>query len=111
MSKFTKDPGIDKVKDPAEQARFISQIFEELRSLLNNGLSLSDNFGGKIMSVTFSAANTDTAVTHGLGRVATQYIPLRLSANMVIYDGAAAATSTSTYLKSSAAGTISLWIF
>ncbi len=111
MSKITQDAGIDKIPDAKDQVRFISQFFDQLKQLLNGGLTFVDNFASKNVSVTFSAIATDTAVAHGLGRVPTGYLVIRKSASMVVYDGAAVWTASSIYLKSSATGTITVMVF
>ncbi len=111
MSKITDEPGVDKIKEPAEQIRFIATFLDSIKSLLNNGLGLVDNFAGKNVSATFSVANTDTALVHGLGRVPTGYIVSRRSASMNVYDGATAWTSNVIYLKSSATGTATIFVY
>jgi hypothetical protein len=110
MSKITQDSGVDKIQEPKEQIRFITQFFENVKQLINNGLSFADNFNTKILTLTFSATNTDTALVHGLGRAPVGYLILRRSANMVVY-GATANTSSIIYLKSSAAGTVTVSVF
>jgi hypothetical protein len=111
MSKLTADAGIDKITDDADKWRFISTFFAELKQLINNGLQFADNFNGKTLTLTFSASATDTALTHGLGRVPTGYIILKRSASMTVYDGSAAWTSQLMYLRASATGSVTVLVF
>lgn len=113
MSKLTYDPGVDKIpkEKTEEQMRFISQNFDQIKSIVNNGLLLADNFDGKILNMTFSSANTDTSAAHGLGRVPQGYLVLKRSASMIVYDGSTSWSSSSIFLKSSATGTISVLVY
>ena len=111
MSRITRDTGIDIVKEDGEKWRFLAQWLENLVQLLNNGLKFSDNFDAKIVSAVFTAANTDTAVTHGLGRVPSGYIITSSSASMSVYTGSIAWTSSTIYLRASAAGTAGVLVY
>ena len=111
MSKLTGDAGIDKIQEPKDQMRFISIFFDQIKMLINNGLQFADNFDSKILTLTFSAASTDTSLTHGLGRVPTGYVILKRSASMTVYDGSAAWTSNLIYLRASAAGSVTVLVF
>lgn len=110
MSKVTADSGIDKAS-AEDQPRLLSVFLDQVKTIINNGLQFVDNFSGKTLTLTFSAANTDTALTHGLGRVPTGYIIIKRSASMVVYDGSAAWTSQLIYLKASATGTVTVLVF
>lgn len=110
MSRITQDTGIDKT-EAKDQPKVISVIFEQIKKAINNGLTFSDNFDGKISEVSFTTADTNTSVSHGLGRVPSGYLVLNRSANMVVYDGSSAATSSTFYLRSSAQGTCSVLFF
>lgn len=111
MSRITRDTAIDGVKDDAEKWRFLVQWLEELVSIINNGLKFSDNFDSKIINVTFSAANTDTSVAHGLGRAPAGYLVTSLSASMVIYNGSVGSNGTNLILRSSATGSAGLIVY
>lgn len=92
-------------------ARFVDIVLDQITALVNGRLTFSDNFLQQTTSVTFSAANTDTTVPHSLGFLPNGYIVVGRSANMVIYDGATANTTTNLYLRSSATGSASIIIF
>lgn len=111
MSKVTQDTSVDRFTDPNESFRFCSQLFDQIVRLINGGLGLVDNFDGKMHTLTFSSANTDTALVHGLGRVPSGYLVVRRSANMTVYDGANAWTPANAYLRASSAGSITVFVF
>jgi hypothetical protein len=110
MSKVTAGVDFDKVPED-ELTRYLSIFGAAVLQAINGGLDFSTNFNGKIVSVTFSSANNDTAVSHGLGRAPVGYIPVRLGAAMTLYDGTMANTTSLLYLKSSATGSASVFIF
>jgi len=110
MSKVTQESKLTNTPEE-ERWNFQSQINDEVKTILNNGLTFTDNFAGKITTVTFSAANTDVAVAHGLGRVPTGYLIISSGASMSVYTGSSAWTSNLIYLRSSATGTVGVIVF
>lgn len=102
--KVTESTDMDKL-EPDQLPRFTQKALENIASILNNGVLFSDNFNAKTLTFTFSAANIETAVIHGLGRVPTGYIQVGSSAALTVYDGASANTSSLLYLRASALGT------
>lgn len=111
MSKITNESNIDRINDKEAQASYISKFLDQTKRVVNGGLSFADNFDCKILNITFTAANSDTSLTHGLGRVPEGYIVLRLSTNLMVYDGSIAATVNTISLKGSAIGTATLLLF
>ena len=110
MSKVTASTDFDRVK-PEDLPKFLSLFGEQVVQVLNNGLDFQSNFNCALISVTFSAANTDTAVSHGLGRVPTGYLIYSRSTAMDVYDGVTAWTSDTLYLRTSTTGTIGVIVF
>ncbi len=110
MSKFTSGVDIDRLQTEDEVKRWVSLAFDQLQSLINGGLSFSDNFNAKILSITISTANVDVASLHGLGRVPSGYIVLGSSAATSVYDGASANTSSILYLRASVAATVKVLV-
>ncbi len=111
MSKVTASSDIDNVK-PEEVARFVDIALQDIIATVNGKLDFAANFNAKEVTVIFTAANTDTAAVHGLGRVATRYILTSSNVALnVIYTGAAAGTSSTMYLKSSVVGTATILIY
>lgn len=92
-------------------SRFASRLFDELSSILNSGITFSENFNAKLVGVTFNASNTETTIAHGLPRIPSGYIVVQASAAMSVYDSGTANTDVNLYLKSSAAGNATLLIF
>ena len=85
----------------------------ELSKILNKGLDFSDNFNMQIKSVTTDGvANTESAITHTLGRVPSDFIVGSQDKAGTIYKGSSAWTATTIYIKGSAASiTAKLYIF
>lgn len=91
--------------------RFLTLFGEQVARALNNGLDFETNFNSKSVSITFSSANTDASVAHGLGRVPVGYIIIGLSAALTVYDGVGANTTTNLFLRASATGTARLLVY
>lgn len=94
-----------------DMPRWLTIFLSEVKRALNNGLNFSDNFDGRVLEVTFSAANSDQIVNTGLRRIPQNYIVINRSANMTVYNGNAASSVGTIYLRSSAVGTARLLIF
>lgn len=100
------------VSNLTELARLFSILVGELKTILNGGLFFSDNFNAKTVTVSFTAANSDTRIEHNLGRVPSGYLVTSLSAATIIYSGAQSTTEQYIFLRSSAApATVNLVIF
>ncbi len=86
---------------------------QSLAKLLNNGIKFADNFNMQIQSVTTDGVvGTETAVTHTLGRVPSDFFPGSQDKAGTIYKGTTAWTSTSIYIRGSVASiTAKLYIF
>lgn len=110
MSKVQASVDLATLK-PEDFQRYATMALEDIVRQVNGGLDFTSNFSGRLLSVTFSASATDTALAHGLGRVPTGYIITSLSASMVVYSGSAAWTNSSIYLRASAAGTAGVLVF
>lgn len=110
MSKITASPDIQQV--PPEQAqRFIDLFCQDVIDKVNGKLDFATNFNCKVLTVKFTAANTDAAVQHNLGRVASNYILAGQTVAMQVYNGASTNTSTTLYLRSTAAGSATVIVF
>ena len=110
MSKIQASTGIAQVK-PEEVQRFVDLFCQDVTRVVNGNLDFATNFNAKALSVNFSAANTDVAVAHGLGRVVVGYVQTGASAAMSLYDGSKASTSSTLYLRSSATGTARILVY
>lgn len=110
MSSITASSDIDRVK-PEDLPRWTSICLENIISTVNGKLDFQTNFNQKTVSVSFSAADTDTAVSHGLGRAVTGYILVGASAAMSLYDGSSGGTDQVLYLKSSATGSARILLY
>lgn len=108
MPKVRNFVDLGSVKDPTDFMKHTSIAVGDAVDALNGNLEFDSNLDTKTVTVTFKTANTDLAITHNLGRIPTGYLPSKQSANMVVFDGTKQATTTVSYLQSSAPGTITL---
>lgn len=91
--------------------RYASKQINDIINILNKGILFADNFDAVLLTIPFTAANTDVSSTHALNRVPIGYYALNLSAVMVLYNGSLAFTENQITLKSSAVGTALVLIF
>ena len=109
--KTTASTDLGEVQTIEELKRFVSIALTDHARILNGMISFSDNLQPNLISATFLAANTETSFPHNLGKVPRGYIPVSLSANMVVYDGSTKNDSNRFYLKANATGVAKLWVF
>ena len=69
-------------------------------------MARSTSFNADIVRTYFPAADTEITVTHGLNRVPLAAFVIDLSANSRVYKGTTAWTTTSIFLRASAASTL-----
>lgn len=110
MSKVTASTDFDRI-DEESLKKFLALLAEQLVTVLNGNIDFQTNFNCKMLSVTFGAANSDAAVSHGLGRVPTGVLEYSKSAAMIIYNGSVPNNQSVLYLRSSAVGTASVIVF
>lgn len=102
------------VKDPA-----LKEAFRELGERMSLGLPedgrKAGNFDARYIVVTFSVANTEHRITHGLGRPPVALLPvLRVSTGKAVgprIEVTREADSKYLYLKSSEAATLTFLIW
>lgn len=102
---------LSNIKDPEDLQRFLSNTTGQIVSALDGSLSLSDNLNGEFLNFSFVTSNTDTTVTHSLGRVPAGYIVTSNNSNKTIYDGSTNNTASYLVLRASGAGTASIYVF
>lgn len=110
--RFTESTDVSRENDKADEGlKFTQKALENIQFILNNGITFTENFDAKFLTITFSAADTNVATFHGLGRVPTGYIVIGRSAAASIYNGSSANTSSLLYLRASAAATCRVMVF
>ncbi len=110
MSKVQASTSVSNVK-PDEVARFTDLCLADIVNIVNGNLDFGSNINCKLLSVTFSAANVNTAVTHNLGRAPAGYIVTKSSASANVFDGTVASNSNTLYLQASAQATVGLLVY
>lgn len=91
--------------------RYGSQSIKQIIDVINGKLNFQDNIESQIVSVSFGTANQDVSASHSLRRVPTGFIPVGLSAAMIVYNGSTSNTDGIIYLRSSAVGTAQVLVF
>lgn len=87
MSTLVPQFDLTKVKDPDQFMRFASIVTGQIVSTVNGGLDFS-NLNTQQVDVTFPAsANSNLAITHGLGKTGVNYIVTSIDAACSIYRG------------------------
>ena len=99
---------------PQDFQRFVSNLFDNLFEQINGKLDFQENIrSSPLQTVVFTGSSDIHEITHNLGFVPHGIIPIKLSANAVIYAPSGSQytwTSTNIFLQSSAAVTASLYI-
>ncbi len=109
MSKITASTDIQQVK-PEDVQRYVDIFCQDVAKTINGNLDFSTNFNCKVLTASFSSANTDTVISHNLGRVTSNFIVVSKSVSCDIYNSSA--TSSSITLKSTVApATVTLVVF
>lgn len=99
------------IQDPQDLADKLSATLKQILQVINGRVAIPDNLDVHVTSVTFSAANASTPVTHRLDRIPQGYIVAKRSANFTIFDGSGSNTTSVIYLQASAAGTATIVLF
>jgi len=74
-------------------------------------LQFDQNLKTSTVDVSFTAANTQVPINHGLGRVPTGYIQAKSNVAARVYDGGSANTDSVLYLKSDAIANVKVIVF
>ena len=110
MSRVTESTDMTQAK-PEELPSVIDRFAQNVADTLNGGIDFHTNFNGSLVNAIFTSTNTDTAVSHNLGRIPTGYIPTSKTAAMHIYTGVAPWTKTVMYLRADVVGTAGLLVY
>lgn len=110
MSKVQASSDLSTI-DESDIKKYVTLVLQDIVDKVNGKLELGVNVSGKVLSFTFAAANSDTSVAHGLGRVPVGYLLAGSSASMSVYNGSIANTASSLTIRSSTAGTASIYVF
>lgn len=102
---------IDNVIEPDAKLKAIGIFLKDVYSILNRNISFADNIRGAKLSVTFGAANVDTQIRHGLDFVPTNYILVKSSVAMSVYDGSIGPDKNFIYLRSDGIGVAEIFLF
>jgi hypothetical protein len=100
MGNITPQYDLTKIRDPEEFVRFAGDVVSQILTAINGNLEFN-NLKTQIVSATFSTANVNTPISHGLNKTGVNYIVASLSAAASIYRGTGDTTKT-IVLKASA---------
>lgn len=110
MAKVKAPLKVDNVESWEDLRRFTGQTFDALLAEINGRLQIVENCYTSLVSIAFSATNTDTQVAHTLGVKPTGWILVSPSAAMQVYQVADSTDKTIT-LRSSATGSAQILVF
>lgn len=91
--------------------KFVNLFAADVEQALNGQLTFADNFRAQLITVIFTAANTEKQVLHTIKKVPTGYFNVGAMAATTVYDGVSSWTTSALYLKSSVATTVRLLVF
>src|ERR1700744_3196159 len=94
----------------SDLARYTSVQFQSIIGAVNGNLELGTNLKSKLLTVNFTASNTQVQMAHNLGKTPTAIILAGSNAATSIYS-AKSADSTYVYLMSSAIANTTVLIF
>ena len=80
-------------------------------SAINGGISFDENITCSTVEATFTTANAEVQVSHGLNKVPTGWIVVSPTVAMQVYKGNNTDTNKFVYVKSTAVGSCSLIVF
>lgn len=101
---------LEKLDTPEKKFRYIELFLQEIKSYFNGKIGVENQIGRHV-SFTFDEADVEKNVRHDLGYTPSYYRIENTSAAMQIYNGASDPNSTFYPLKSSAVGTVTLYIY
>lgn len=102
---------VENQTSPEEQQKGTTLFLKDVYNILNKGITLTDNIKGALLEVTFSAADTDLPIRHGLDFVPSNYLVCGSRAATSVYDGASTADKTYFYLRATVATTVRVFLF
>lgn len=95
-----------------EELRRYTEIFRnDVVSLLNGNVSLTDNARTALVTVTFPGASSTQAVEHDLGFTPSGYLVAGKTAAIQVFDGTGTNDERFLYVQASGAGTARLLVF
>ncbi len=110
MSNVTASTNITQVK-PEDVPRYVDLALQDVVRVINGDLDFQTNINCKIIRVTFSAADTDQVIAHGLNRPPSGYIVAGSSVATNVYDGTSPVNATTIMLKASVAADVNLMFY
>lgn len=102
---------ISNLKTLSDVIRYASNTFTAVASAINGGLSFQENIQGRFSSVEFRVANQEVSFEHSLSSLPRGFLVTGLSASMVVYNGVTENTNQVMYLRASAPGTATVFVF
>jgi len=102
---------ISQIESEEDRTKAIGLFLKDVYSILSHGWTFQDNAKGALLNVTFTAANSEVKIRHGLDFVPSNYLLCGSTAAMSLYDGVTAADKQFFYLRSSAIGSAKVFLF
>lgn len=111
MPKIQNHTGLSNIKDTGEFVTRGSQAIQEIGDTVNGKLEFDKNLNTQTVSVNFTTANTDVAVSHNLNKVGVNFIQANSSVACNVFKGKKVSTSNTLYLQSTQPATVTLILY
>lgn len=111
MAKVTQNDRLGTIKDPLEFIRQAATLLSDIVLMINGKIEFGDNIKSQVVSVSFTASDTDTAVNHGLNKTGVNYFPTTKNVTCDIYSGNRSANNQTIYLRSTQVASVTLVLF
>lgn len=112
MGRILAPKDLSSTTDPQEFIQKASQLFKQLCDILGGKLTFGDNIQGRMVDAVFTAANSDTIVSHGLQYTPTGYLVIGKSVALDVYGMSGPGWNGDVILlRSTAVGTAKLIVF
>lgn len=111
MGKISVPLSVSNVTDWQSLRRFCSIFFTSIIDELNGRLTFSENINTATVTMEFTAPNQELRFDHTLERIASNYILIKTSVDARLFDGSTENVKNSSYIKCTAAATVTVLIF
>lgn len=111
MAKITSPTDLTSITDEKDFMRFTSQLINNIVDIINGKITFNDNITSQSVTVSFTAANTDTAISHKLNKTGVKYFPVSKSVACDVFNGSKSQTTNTIYLQSTQIANVTLELY
>lgn len=104
MAKIGGLPNMQNLTTVEDVVRFLSRYLKDVEAAVNGGLRFTDNVKSQLLTVNFTATNTDTTFQHKMGKPITGVMDYYNQVGGSVYFGSRASTQYDVTLRCDVAG-------